>query len=398
MTQRPKIAAVVTEYRKYSHGQHIVDRFLEGYGWNGRHHRPAMDLVSLYVDQVKEGDLSQDRQARFPLLDIYPTVADALTLGGAQLAVDGVLLVGEHGSYASNDKGQRLYPRYELFKQIVAVYRTSGRSAPIFNDKHLSWNWDWAKEMYEISQAMGFAFMAGSSLPVTWRTPSVDFPLDARINGHAMCVGYGGVDSYDFHALETLQCMVERRAGYETGVEWLQAYRDDNFWQAHQDQVWPRDLFEACLSRSHTLTPGRAGFNNPFPTIDELHKLVEKPIAYQYGHKDGLVSTMILANSLVQDFNFAARLEGQPLPFSTQMYLPMPPARTTLANFFTPQVNNVEQMFLSGKASYPVERTLLTTGLVAAAIDSLDQDEGRLETPHLNVVYRPNPESTFWRT
>jgi hypothetical protein len=192
--------------------------------------------------------------------------------------------------------------------------------------------------------------------------------------------------------------MVERRAGYETGVEWLQAYRDDNFWQAHQDQVWPRDLFEACLSRSHTLTPGRAGFNNTFPTIDELHKLVEKPIAYQYGHKDGLVSTMILANGLVQDFNFAARLEGQSLPFSTQMYLPMPPARTTLANFFTPQVNNVEQMFLSGKASYPVERTLLTTGLVAAAVDSLDQDGVRLETPHLDIVYRPNPESTFWRT
>ena len=398
MSTRPKIAAVVTEYRKFSHGQHIVDRFLEGYGWNGRHHRPEMDVVSLYVDQRPEGDLSADRETRFPQMKIYQTVADALTLGGKDLAVDGVLLVGEHGQYDTNEKGQRLYPRYELFKQITAVYRASGRSAPIFNDKHLSWNWEWAREMYDISQEMGFAFMAGSSLPVTWRTPSVDMPLGAKVS-EGMCVGYGGVDSYDFHALETLQCMVERREGGESGVEWLQAYRDDKFWEAHHAEVWPRDLFEACLTRSHTLTPGRPGFNNPFPTIDELKKIVEKPVAYQYGHTDGLVSTMILANGLLQDFNFAGRITGRDEPFSTQMYLPMPPARTTLANFFSPQVNNVEQMFLTGKAAYPVERTLLTTGLVAAAVDSLHQEQIRLETPHLaSVAYQPTAESTFWRT
>jgi hypothetical protein len=398
MTDRLKIAAIVTEYRKFSHGQHIVDRFLEGYGWNGRHHRPEMDVVSLYVDQTPEGDLSTDRAERFPQMKIYQTVADALTLDGKDLAVDGVLLVGEHGKYDTNEKGQHLYPRYELFKQITAVYRASGRSAPIFNDKHLSWNWEWAREMYDISQEMDFAFMAGSSLPVTWRTPSVEMPLGAKVS-EGMCVGYGGVDSYDFHALETLQCMVERRQGGETGVEWLQAYRDDKFWQAYHDRVWPHDLFEAALTRSHTLTPGRPGFNNPFPTIDELKKIVEKPVAYQYGHQDGLVSTMILMNGLVQDFNFAGRIEGQDEPFSTQMYLPMPPARSTLANFFSPQVNNVEQMFLTGKAAYPVERTLLTTGLVAAAVDSLHQEEIRLETPHLaSIAYQPTAESTFWRT
>ncbi|NKB66062.1 MAG: hypothetical protein GKR89_03270 [Candidatus Latescibacteria bacterium] len=397
MANRPKIAGIVTEYRKFSHAQHICDRFLEGYGWNSRHHRPPMDLVSLYVDQRPEGDLSQDRADRFPHMKIYPTVADALTLGGTDLAVDGVLLVGEHGKYGTNEKGQRLYPRYELFKQIAAVYRTTGNSAPIFNDKHLSWRWDWAKEMYDISRELDFAFMAGSSLPVTWRTPSIDMPMESPLT-EGMCVGYGGVDSYDFHALETLQCMVERRKGGETGVRWLDTYRGERFWKAHHEGAWSRELFEACLTRSHTLTPGRAGFNNPFPTLDELKKLVEDPIAYQYEHNDGLKSTMILMNGLVQDFNFAGHLEGTEEPLSTQMYLPMPPARTTLANFFSPQVNNVEQMFLSGQATYPVERTLLTGGLVTAAVDSMHQDQVRVETPHLDVVYQANPESTFWRT
>ena len=397
MSQRPQIAAIVTQYHKYSHAQHIVDRFLEGYGWEGHHHRPPMDLISLWVDQVGEGDLSRDRAERFEQLAIYPTIADALTLGGSDLAVDGVLLVGEHGQYERNDKGQHLYPRYEFFKQITSVYRLAGRTAPIFNDKHLSWNWEWAREMYDISQEMGFAFMAGSSLPVTWRTPSLDMPLGAPVQ-EAVGVGYGGVDSYDFHALETIQCMVERRAGGETGVRWLETYRGDRFWEAHAQGLWSRELFEANLCRSHTLTPARPGFNNVFPTLDEMKKLVEDPIAYRYKHVDGITSTMILMNGLVQDFNFAARIEGEEHPLSTQMYLPMPPARTTLANFFTPQVNNVERMFLTGKASYPVERTLLTTGLVAAAVDSLHQDQVRIDTPHLNITYQPNPESTFWRT
>jgi hypothetical protein len=409
MAQRPKIAAITTIYHKHSHTQHIVDRFLEGYGWNGRHHRPEMDLVSLYVDQVdelsaeeiaegkKRPDLSQDREERFPQLTIYPTVADALTLGGDGLAVDGVLLVGEHGKYQRNEKGQHLYPRYELFKQIVAVYRASGRSVPIFNDKHLSWKWEWCQEMYDISREMDFAFMAGSSLPVTWRTPSIDMPLDAPVT-EGMCVGYGGVDSYDYHALETLQCMVERRAGGEKGIKWVQAYKGDAFWEAHHAGLWSHELFEACLCRSHTLKPGRAGFNDIFPTVDELKEIASEPYAYQYEHLDGLKSTMIMMNGLIQDFNFAAHIEGEKQPLSTQMYLPMPPARTTLANFFSPLVNNVEKMFLTGKPTYPVERTLLTSGLVIGGIDSLHQDQVRIDTPHLKIEYQPTAESTFWRT
>ena len=410
MADRPKIAAITSIYHKYSHTQHIVDRFLEGYGWNGRHHRPEMDVVSLYVDQVEpkpaEGadensiryDISRERAERFPQMKIYPTVADALTLGTADLQVDGVLLVAEHGSYRRNEKGQHQYPRYELFKQIVSVFRTTGKTAPVFNDKHLSWNWDWCQEMYDISQEMGFAFMAGSSLPVTWRTPSIEMPLGAEIE-EAVGVCYGGVDSYDYHGLETVQCMVERRKGGESGIKWLQAYKGEKFWQALNDGVWSRELMDAGLSRSHTLKQARPGFNDAFHTVDEMKQLCKEPIAYVYEHTDGLQSTMLLMSGLVEDFNFAARIKGQADPLSTQMYLPMPPARTTLANFFSPLVNNVEQMFLTGKATYPVERTLLTSGLVIAGVDSLHQDQIKIDTPHMSTIqYQPTTESTFWRT
>jgi hypothetical protein len=394
---RPKLAAITTVYRKYSHTQHIVDRYVEGYGWNGTHHHPEMDLISLYVDQVGPDDLSRDRAARFPTMKIYPTIAEALTSGTGKLAVDGVVLVGEHGDYPKTPKGQVQYPRYRFFEEIVSVFRSSGRSVPVFNDKHLSWNWEWARKMYDTSKEMGFAFMAGSSLAVTWRIPSVEFPSGAKVR-EALCICYGGVDSYDFHGLETLQCMVERRNGGETGVKWLQAYRGDKFWDAYRDNVWPHDLMTAALCRSHTLKPARVGFNDIFPTADEMRRIAKDPVAYRYEHADGLKCTMLLMNGLVSDFNFAASIDGMSKPFSTQMYLPMPDGRTTLANFFSPLSYNMEKMFLTGKPTYPVERTLLTTGLTAAGVDSLYAGQTRIETPHLAIRYQPAAASTFWRT
>jgi hypothetical protein len=396
-TPRPKLAAVVTVYRQYSHGQHIVDRFLEGYGWDGEHHHPPLDLVSLYVDQKPPQDLSADRAQRFPGMKLYPTIAEALTRGGSKLAVDGVVVVGEHGNYPRTEKGQVQYPRYQFWKQIVEVFRASGRVAPVFNDKHLSWNWAWAREMYDTAQTMKIPVMAGSSLPVTWRTPSVEFP-DGAIPEEAVCACYGGVDSYDFHGLESIQCMVERRPGGETGVKWLQSFRGDQFWEAYREGVWPKDLVEAALCRSHTLKPAREGFNDIFPSFDDMRRMVRNPVAYRYEHNDGLKCTMLLMSGLIEDFNFAARIKGRKEIFSTQLYLPMPPARTSLANFFSPLVNNMEQMFLTGKPAYPVERTLLTTGLTAAGVDSLYEKGKRLETQHLAIAYKPAPKSTFWRT
>jgi hypothetical protein len=58
----------------------------------------------------------------------------------------------------------------------------------------------------------------------------------------------------------------------------------------------------------------------------------------------------------------------------------------------------MERLFLTGRAPYPVERTLLTTGLTAAGIESLHLGQKRFETPHLAIRYHPTEESTFWRT
>lgn len=391
-----KLAAVATTYYRHSHAQHIVDRFLEGYGFDGRHHRPAMSLASMYVDKPAKKDLAYDRFARYPSMREYKSVAEALTLGGDKLAVDGVLLIGEHGDYGRNEKGQSLYPRYELFKQIVEVFEASGRCVPVFNDKHFSWDWKKAKWMYDQARRLGFPMLVGSSLPVTVRIPAVDMPLGAQVE-EAIGLAYGGVDSYDFHILEMIQCMVERRRGGETGVAWLKTYRGEAFWQAHQRGVWSRDLFESALGRSHRMELPETGGTAVFPTERELRNQVKDPIAYQYQHIRGPLCTSILLTGLLSDFNFAARLKGRAKPVSANFLLPMPGPGNQLATFFSPQCRWIERMIETGREPYPPERTLLTTGLTAAAVDSLYRKGKKITTPHLAIRYQPAKRSTFWR-
>lgn len=393
---RKKLAVITTEWRYHSHAWHMAERFLVGYPINGKWHRPPFDVVSAYVDQFPENDLSRKRSEEFGF-PIYKTVAEALRCGGDKLAVDAVLIIGEHGKYELSEYEQTKYPRYEFFKQTTDVFRADGRTAPVFNDKHLSWKWEWAKDMYQISKELNFGFCAGSSLPVTWRMPSIDMPLGAEVE-ELLCVAIGSIDSYDFHALEVIQCMAERRRGGETGVVAMQAIRGDAVWKAMEAGNWsgggwdPR-LFEACLSRTQTLTQPET-FSDRYPTPAQIREWVKDPIAYRFEYADGVKATMLMMNGLVSDFNFAARIKGQAEPLSTLFYLPPTPNVTYSASL----MSMAEQTFVTGKSPTPLERTLLTTGLVEAGVRSLGTGQKRLETPHLAIRYQPPAESTFARS
>jgi hypothetical protein len=252
-----KMAIITTEWRYQSHAWHMGERFLVGYPIGGRWHHPALHVVAAYVDQKPDNDLSRQRAAEFGFT-IYPTIGEALRCGGKRLAVDAVLVIGEHGNYPRNEFGQTQYPRYQFFKQVADVFRNDGRSTPVFNDKHLSWNWEWAKEMVDTARAMKFPFLAGSSLPVTWRMPSVDMPYGADVE-EVLCVAIGGVDSYDFHALETIQCMAERRRGGETGVKFVRALRGPIVWEAMRAGSWNAGGLGSQAVRSLPLTQPNAG-------------------------------------------------------------------------------------------------------------------------------------------
>ena len=220
-----RIAVITTVYRYLTHAQHEADRFMVGYPHNGRWHRPDMKIVSLYVDQKPEGDLSEARAREFEF-KVYPSIAETLRCGGDKLAVDAVLIIGEHGQYPRNDKGQILYPRYEWFKQCVEVFEKDGRAVPVFNDKNLSYSFEKAKWMVDTAHKMRFPILAGSSLPVTWRLPDLELPLGCELE-EGLMIGNGGSDPMDYHALEAMQCMVKRRGRGETDVRAVQMIEGD---------------------------------------------------------------------------------------------------------------------------------------------------------------------------
>ena len=393
MASRKRMAVITTEWRYHCHAWHMAERFLVGYPTKGQWHTPGFEVVSAYVDQFPENDLSRQRSEEFGF-PIYETVAEALRCGGDELAVDAVLLIGEHGDYEKTEFGQTQYPRYELFTQMTDVFRSEGRAVPVFNDKHLSWKWDWAQEMYDLSRELGFGFAAGSSLPGTWRMPSIDMPHGADVE-EMLSVAIGSMDSYDFHALEAIQCMAERRAGGETGVAAVQGLKGDTVWQAMdagswEDGGWDPALFEACLARTQTLAQPET-YSHRYPTPDQMREWVKEPIAYRIEYIDGTKATMLMMNGLVGDFTFAARLKGEPSPLSTLFYLPGVPNVMYSAELMA----KAEATFTTGKSPIPLERTLLTTGLVEACVQSVGKDQTRMETPHLAIEYTVGPESIF---
>ncbi len=388
-----RIAVIATVYRYLSHAQHIGDRFLIGYPREGRWHRPDMKVVSLYVDQKPPGDQSADRAREFGF-SVYPTIAEALRTGGDKLAVDAVLIIGEHGDYPRNEKGQILYPRYEFFKQCVDVFEKDGRAVPVYNDKHLSYSFEKARSMVESSRRLKFPMLAGSSLPVTWRLPDIELPLNCEIE-EALMVGEGGSDAMDFHALEGMQCMVERRKGGETGVKAVQMIEGEAVWKAGEQGRWSKDLLTAALSRSDTpqgltILDGRT---QDLVANGELPKLVKNPAAYFIERTDGLRTTLLMLNGAIKDFNFAARVKGMRGIQSTQFLLSPVPNVTYSACL----VAKIEELFATGKAPYPVDRTLIVSGILEACLTSRLQGQKRLETPHLAVRYRAPARSQHAR-
>ncbi|MBI2924536.1 MAG: hypothetical protein HYY24_02395 [Verrucomicrobia bacterium] len=391
---RPRISILTTDVHLHSHGQHFIDRFLEGYGWQGQHYRPRAQCVSLYVDQFPENDLARERERRHGV-KIYPTIAEALTLGGSNLAVDGVLIIAEHGKYPRNEKGQTRYPRYQFFKEVVQVFEASGRAVPVFNDKHLSTTWPECVEMVADARRLGFPFLAGSSLPVTWRIPSIEMPLGTPLE-ESVCVCYGGVDSYDFHGLETAQCMSERRAGGEAGVKSIHAVRGERIWPLLAGRDTTKRLLFAALARSHTVR-APAGYTVTVPTLAWIRQASPDAVAYFIEHYDGFRTAMFLLNGLVQDFTYAGLDRRTGKVISCQMDLPMPGHTSTTADFFNPLVNNIERMVLEGVAPYPAERTLLTSGMTLFAVESLHRGQVLVPTPEMKVAYHAPKHSTFWR-
>jgi hypothetical protein len=287
-----------------------------------------------------------------------------------------VILIGEHGQYAINGRKQKMYPRRRLFDEVVHAFRVLGRRVPLFSDKHLSYEWLFARWMYDTARHEGIPFMAGSSLPVAWRVPALQLPIGTELT-RAFALGYADLDAYGFHALETLQCMVERRAGGETGVASVRAVSGLEVWAGVEAGLWPRDLLDALEPARRSLNP-KARDVRPLPT----------DTVYLIRYADGLDASVAMLNSVGACFGFACRRRGANEPESAVFDLE--DKDKTPYGHFGYLLRAVEHMIQTGRPAYPVERTLLTTGLLSALLQSRSEGGTTIATPHLaEIRYQP---------
>ncbi|MCA9175796.1 MAG: hypothetical protein KDB14_15025 [Planctomycetales bacterium] len=403
---RPRIAALFTVLRFRSHAYNILENFLGPYYFNGQLRDPGVDIVSFYADQFPADDMAKEVARRFKI-PLFSSIEQAMCVGGRSLDVDGVLLIGEHGDYPYNEIGQHLYPRKQFFDQAIAVMERAGRFVPLFNDKHLSYRWDWAKQMHDTTQQHRMPLLAGSSVPLAERRPPLELPAGAKIV-EAVSVHGGGLESYDFHGIEVLQSIVESRHGGETGVARIELVHGEAYQQALREGRWSQDLVDAAMAAERSLAPSdgkplrqqrpRGGVFQPAtPNSSQERQQTPARPAGDYAicieYLDGLRATVLKQGGGSDRWNFACRVADDPKPRATAFFNG-PWGNRCL---FKALSHAIQHLFIHREEPYPSERTLLTTGMTEAGVQSFAAGTP-IETPHLRIAYQAREWAKFRET
>jgi hypothetical protein len=370
---RRRVAALVTEYRHNSHADLIVSRLLQTDTLDGRGRKSPLELVSLYVDQRPANDTSRLLAASHGFR-LSNSISDALTLGSDQLAVDGVLLIAEHGDYPRSPTTNIQYPKRRFWEETLAVFRNSRRVAPVFIDKHLADNWADAKYIYDTARELNVPLMAGSSVPVTWRRPARDVRRGEKLK-EIVAITYHTTDAYGFHALEFAQSLAEQRHGGETGIESVRTLTGSAAWKAFEQPDFDRELFDHAWNR----------LTRPGCQPDELPMFVQQPKLLIVKYVDGLRLRLLELNGAVGEWSAAWRYGNNTLDsclFWTQEGRP--------AMHFAYLLDGIERMIRTGEPTWNVERTLLTSGALDALLISATEQSREVRTPYLLFRFEPN--------
>ena len=426
-TKRPLRVAVVFDVMTHrSHANVILENFLEPYYFDGAVVDPREDfqIISLCADHPEGHEESEDPVRRKDMskavareygIRLYDTIAAALCAGGEQLAVDAVLSIGEGGGgdkYGYTELGQPKYPRKRFFDEIVAVFRKSGRAVPVFSDKHLSYSWAHADEMVCTSKQLGFEMMAGSSLPFAEQRPPLNIPPGASITGAVAIHGHA-VEVYDFHALELLQAKLERRDGSHAGVAAVQFLEGDKVIAATADGRISTELVSAAMAAEDvvegTTYSAQLGRDwelaqttvrqRDIATNSVIHPnmrfspdgSVQKPHAILLRYADGLRAAVVRIGDDNLRWNFACQLKDEVQVRATRYHVGPWRGRWGFKAF-----SHAIQHFIKNQcAPVPVERTLLVTGILEAAMQSRHSGGVEVRTPHLEFGYESRDFDRF---
>lgn len=370
---RKPIAGITTLWQKNSHGDLVIGRLAQTESLDGKGRVPTLKLASIYVDQATPLDISR-RISKDLAIPVAKSAGETLLAGGDKIGVQGVMIVAEHGKYPDSPTGATMYPKRKFFAEIFAMAdKHHQRGLPVFCDKHLADSWADAKWIYDEAKKRDMPLMAGSSMPSAWRYPPIDMPRDARLK-EIHVISYHKIDIYGFHALEGMQALVERRAGGETGVKAVQTLSGDEVWKAGETGVYDRKLLDAALAamRERPLPPGK-----------RVEDLAKKPLLCIIEYRDGLKGCLFTLDGAVAEWTTAWKDDQDKI--STIKYILQ---EERPFSHFAILVNGIEQLMYTGKAPWPVERTLLTSGIVDECLQSQYSGGVRRETPELGITYK----------
>jgi hypothetical protein len=362
---KPRVACVLNAYFPNSHADVFVSRLLDGYRLNHAWHEPRLETVSFYVDQFPASDLARE-QAEEHGIRIYPSVTEALRMGGQRMAVDAVVIVGEHGVYPRTARGNFMYPRWKYFDEVTQAMRAENRVLPMYQDKYFAYDWADAKRTYDRAREMKIPLLCGSTVPLTWQRPPLNLDKGVRYS-ELLTTSYSDIEEHAYHGIELLQAMAERRAGGETGVAQVRWCKGEELWAQAAQGEWSRELLEAALKQRVNLVP--EGSN-------------EQPEAFLIRYRDGLRGAVLHLNSMTRDYLFAARLKDRKEPVATCFYIEL-----NLHNHWSFMVRNFEDLVLTHKEPNPIERTLVANGIMLAGLESRLRGGKWVETPELGISY-----------
>jgi hypothetical protein len=362
---KPRVACILNAYYPNSHADVFVGRLLDGYRLNHEWHDPRMQAVSFYVDQFPANDLARE-QAEEHGIKIYPSVTGAMRRGGSRIAVDAVVVIGEHGVYPRNPRGNFMYPRWRYFDEITRVMREEQRVLPLYQDKYFAYEWADARRTYDRAREMKIPLLCGSTVPLSWQRPPVNLDRGIRYS-ELLTTSYSDIEEHAYHGIELLQSMAERRAGGETGVASVRWAKGEDVWKLAAEGEWSRELLEAALAHRINLVPTDAN---------------DAPQAFLIRYRDGLRGTVLHVNSMTRDYLFAARLQKQTAPVATCFYIQL-----NLHNHWSFMVRNFEDLVLTHKEPNPIERTLVANGIMLAGLESRLRGGKWVDTPELSISY-----------
>jgi hypothetical protein len=334
----------------------------------GRQIASRVEVASLYLEQLDENDIGIGLADRYGI-PRFETVGEAMAVGKTGVQVDGVVIIAEHGDYENNEFGQKLYPRRRMVDAAIASMVSAGKFVPIMDDKHLAWNFRDAKSTYDNSRRLGIPLLAGSTIPLSWRVPTgAEWPLDASMS-EIVVVGFGPTEIYGHHNLEGLQAIAERHRGGESGVVSVRALSGVAARSAIDDGTINRALLHQAMDAL---------------ALDPLHKeqaLRDVSGVFLVEYTDGLKAAVVSCGRHVQSWGIAA--SGPGIEFACKIWLQPEPFGHALF-----LVRQIESLFLNRSEPYPVERTLLSTGMLDALMHSLHDGGNVRQTPELVISYR----------